>query len=195
MLFFFFFFMEHNRLAEEGYYLAIPSGRTKNFILSEREPFPTPLSLFRPRLSCSFSFSCPFLLSHVHRRTARSGATQPDVSLSLPPPLPRHPPRFLPFIPPRELRGAAAPSFAGVPRQQSKIKIQKSKGGKNRRKLDKSRPASAFFAHLPLPPRPFAPLLFSSAVKRDRADSRRTADSFRAFNARIADSRDSFRLR
>lgn len=142
--------MEHNRLAEEGYYLAIPSGRTKNFILSKREREPSSYhSAFSLLLasSCSFSFSCRFSFL-TSTCLVCSGTTQPDAPLSRRP----LPPLGFSSVHPSAKdesymeRGCFA---AASPRQQSKIKIQKSAGGKNRRKLDKSRPASAFFAHLP----------------------------------------------
>lgn len=92
-LFFSIFFMEHNRLAEEGYYLAIPSGRTKNFILSPRESR-SPLSLFRQRvlvlsrfLAIS-PFSRPPPVPGKHSRTLLSRRPLPRV--------------FFRFIPPRE---------------------------------------------------------------------------------------------
>lgn len=185
-LFLLFFFIEHNRLAEEGYYLAIPSGRTKNFILSKREPYSYhPAFSLSPADSCFFSFSCRFSFL-TSTAPVRSGATQ-LLSLAISP-------GFSSIHPSARVTRSGCASFAEVPRQQSKIKIQKSAEGKNRRKLDKSRPASAFFAQLPHPARPpsrVASLLFNSAVKRNQAGREGRAGSFRAFNARIADSRDS----
>lgn len=158
-----FFFMEHNRLAEEGYYLAIPSGRTKNFILSKRERereshVPTTLrSLFRRRVLvlsrflAIFPFSRPPPGPFRNNTAGRFPLTGPCYLLG-----------FLPFIPPRKTRVTRGGCAAASLRQQSKIKIQKSARSKNRRKLDKSRPASAFFAHLPLPP---VPRRFSSSLR------------------------------
>lgn len=144
--------MEHNRLAEEGYYLAIPSGRTKNFILSKRErtvPIIL-LSLFRrrrilvlSRFLAVFPFSCPPPGPFRNNTAGRFPFTSPC-----------YPSGFLPFILPRKTRVTRGGCAAASLRQQSKIKIQKSARSKNRRKLDKSRPASAFFAHLPSPPVP-----------------------------------------
>lgn len=172
--FFFLLFMEHNRLAEEGYYLAIPSGRTKNFILSEREPFAYDSAFsLSPAGSCSWFFFAvsPFSRPPAHRPVRSGGNTARRFSLACNPLAPF--PGFSsvhPFARKTRVTRSDYASLAGVPRQQSKIKIQKSAGGKNRRKLDKSRPASAFFAHLPLlRVYPVASLLFNSAVKRDRA--------------------------
>jgi len=115
--------MEHNRLAEEGYYLAIPSGRTKNFILSEkareRERESRPLLLLRFLSfagSRSFSFSYRFFFPASTGTPLDSFRGNAAGRFSLVGP--RHPPSWAFFrssLRERELRGAAAPASLVCP--------------------------------------------------------------------------------
>lgn len=126
------------------------------------------LSLFHRLHFCSFSFSCRFSFSTSITPLETDSGINRARCFPFSRSLPLHP-RFSLVQPLRKasytqrLRFRNWRSWCRWCRQQSKIKIQKSAGGKNRRKLDKSRPAPVFFAHLPTSPQPLSFRFYSTS--------------------------------